>query len=424
MILTLLAAIPLLGAEQPLKPLSPDEVQRLGERMYREGILPSGQPMQSVIKGDIAVSGTSFTCVSCHMRSGLGSVEGGVFTTPTNGRILFDKRDMPGSGNNKRNTGMNMASKKKGVTPVPAPMARPAYNEETLADVLRGGKDPSGRILDMIMPRYNLQDKDMEILVAYLKTLSVEYSPGVDNYTIDFATVITDDTTADQVEALMAPLESFVKSSNKQQADLESIWVSSAERAPDHNYRRVRHYRWILKGEPETWRSQLEDYYKKEPVFALIGGISPRGWKPVHEFSEANKIPCLFPSTDFPVVSATDCYTLYFSKGLFQEGEAAANYLLSQNNQTVKGKKIVQILRPTPKGKALSDGFSQTLNYPALVTIRKNSGEIITDKALQQILDREKPDVLALWVDGEELNQLAALPSLKKSNVMLLVSSS
>jgi hypothetical protein len=319
---------------------------------------------------------------------------------------------------------MNMASKKKGVTPVPAPMARPAYNEETLADVLRGGQDPSGRILDMIMPRYNLQDRDMDILVAYLKTLSAEYSPGVDNYTINFATVITNDTPADQVEALMGPLESFVKSSNKQQQDLESIWVSMAEQAPDHNYRRVNHSRWILKGDPETWRGQLEAFYKKEPVFALIGGISPRGWKPVHEFSEVNKIPCLFPSTDFPVVSATDWYTLYFSKGLFQEGEAAANYLLSQNNQTVLGKKIVQLLRTTPQGRALSDGFTQALNYPSLVTISKNSGEVITDKVLQQILDKEKPDVLALWIDGDELQQLAALPSLKKSNIMLLVSSS
>jgi hypothetical protein len=276
----------------------------------------------------------------------------------------------------------------------------------------------------MIMPRYNLQDKDMEILVAYLKTLSAAYSPGVDNYTINFATVIAEDTPADQVEALMAPLESFVKSSNQQQNDLESIWVSMREEAPDHNYRRVTHSRWILKGAPETWRAQLEAYYKKEPVFALIGGISPRGWKPVHEFSEANKIPCLFPMTDFPVVSPTDWYTLYFSKGLYQEGEAAANYLLTQNNQSVKGKKIVQLLRSTPQGKALSDGFAQTLNHPALVSISKNSGEVITDKVLQQILDKEKPDALALWVDGDELQQIAALPALKKSNVMLLVSSS
>ena len=96
----------------------------------------------------------------------------------------------------------------------------------------------------------------------------------------------------------------------------------------DFAYRRkLSIVRWDLKGPPETWRGQLEEYNRKEPVFALLGGMTNGEWRPVHDFSEEHHIPCILPITDFPVISETDWYTLYFSKGLYQEGEAAARYL-------------------------------------------------------------------------------------------------
>ena len=142
--------------------VSREDTLRLGERMYREGVLPSGEPMQAVVKGDIPVAGTAFTCLSCHLRSGLGSYEGGVLTPPTNGATLFRTVKML----------------YKGVEVTSLPTRRPAYTDTSLAEALRVGVDPSGRILAEIMPRYQLQDEEMALLISYLKSLSARFPPG------------------------------------------------------------------------------------------------------------------------------------------------------------------------------------------------------------------------------------------------------
>jgi hypothetical protein len=68
-------------------------------------------------------------------------------------------------------------------------------------------------------------------------------------------------------------------------------------------------------GPADTWRSQLEDLQRARPVFALLGGLAAGDWRPIHEFCEAEAIPCLFPITELPEVSEADWHTLYFSKG-------------------------------------------------------------------------------------------------------------
>jgi len=385
------------------------EVQRLGERMYREGLLPSGEPMQSYVKGDIPAPGTAFSCVSCHMISGLGSVEGGVFTPPTNGKTLFQPRDMPGAGNNRRNAGMTMTSGKDKTLPAVQPLpARPAYSQASLADVLRGGRDPSGRTLNMLMPRYNLADSDMSILISYLEQLSSDYSPGVSKEAIHFATIIVEGVPKDQVAAMMDPLESFVRSANKQQVDFEAQRARLREKHLDPTYRRVRLSSWLLKGDPGTWRNQLEEYFRKEPVFALVAGISPDEWGPIHRFTEENGIPCILPNTDFPVVSADNRYTLFFSKGFAQEGEMAARYLISQD-MPLASKKIVQVVDNTRQGQVLAEAFSQTITdqgLPAPVTARQEAVATITGEYLQHLLEKEKPDILAIWADATALHHV------------------
>ncbi|HEY6096609.1 MAG TPA: hypothetical protein VIU83_01035, partial [Candidatus Deferrimicrobium sp.] len=63
---TLLFAIgsPAAGNDPPVPGFSREETVRLGERIYRDGILPSGDPLTALVPGGIRVDGTMFSCVS------------------------------------------------------------------------------------------------------------------------------------------------------------------------------------------------------------------------------------------------------------------------------------------------------------------------------------------------------------------------
>lgn len=329
------------------------EALRLGERMYREGILPSGQPMTAIVQGDIPVDGTMFSCQSCHLKSGMGAVEGTVVTLPTNATELF--KPFTFSAEETRPPWQKMGQS------IRWSIRRPAYTDATLARVICTGVDPSGRELAQTMPRYDLEERDLAILINYLHHLSAHPSPGVDGTTLRFATVVGKGVSARDRQAMLGVLQANFDYHNAQLRRQEE----RAKRGPFYRKKLTTAYRrfaldvWELQGPPGTWNRQLEEYNRKQPVFALVGGLVDGPWRPIHEFCERQRIPSVFPITDFPVISDSDWYTLYFSKGYYQEGEAAARFLRGEG-AAPKDLAVVQVFRDTAKGRALARGFEQT----------------------------------------------------------------
>jgi hypothetical protein len=366
----------------------------LGERMYREGILLSGEAMPSVVSGDIPVSGTTFTCASCHVRSGLGSVEGGIVTLPINGARLAQPRywKFP-----------NLSSEERKDLRLQTPQARPAYTDEALAHVIRVGIDPSGHELHPVMPRYHLEDKDMAILIHYLRSLSAAFSPGVDATTIHFATVVTEEVSPEDQEAMLVPMNNYVARHNQFSRGFGNrMYLGVGGNEMSGAYRKLALSVWHLKGAPETWERQLTEYLAKEPVFALLGGISYRDWRPIHTFCEVQKLPCLFPLTDFPAISDTDWYTQYFSKGYYQEGQAAARYLHGLDDQG-PASRVLQIIPDSPEARSLAAGFRETwkeLGHDAEKEVRLAKSEAVNTASFQAILQVEQPTAVLLWSDS------------------------
>jgi hypothetical protein len=408
--------------------LSRAEALRLGERMYRDGVLPSGEPMQAIVMGDIPVDGRMFTCDDCHGRSGLGSVEGTVITWPTNGRELYQPRRRTGAWR-PPHTDRAREDERKNLPPYwQIEDVRPAYTDESLAMVLWTGVDPAGRKLKPVMPLYELDDRDMSILVYYLKNLSIELAPGVDATTIRFATVVTPDVAAGDRQTMVSTLQGHIDAHNSQSRHQEKRAASGPFYKTEMHqaYRRWQLDVWELQGPEKTWGAQLMDFYRKQPVFALLGGITGGSWQPIHEFCEQNKIPAIFPLTDLPVISDVDWYTLYFSKGFYGEGEAAARYLLQEENIGPDAR-IVMVSRPESKGKALGRGFTESWKKsgrPEPRSLEIGPEIKLTGKFWLDTLQEQEPDVLVLWLEADDLDTLTLLTQGEKQPVMIFVSSS
>ncbi len=200
-----------------------------GMRMYREGILPSGEKMRGETSGGVLFSGAKAACANCHRRSGMGSAEGGTGVRPVTGAALYRPEEVWGVGPGRK-----------------APRGsqnRPVYTDETLARAIRDGVNPAGRRFDPAMPRYTLKDADLALLIAYLKSLSATSAPGVTENVIRFATVVDTRVSPDRRNAMLDVLRIYTRDKNAG-ARNEAL---RARAAPWTDARRFRAYRtWEL----------------------------------------------------------------------------------------------------------------------------------------------------------------------------------
>lgn len=372
-----------------------------GKRIYREGMLSSGQPLQATVQGNLGLSGDRAACVNCHRRSGFGSSEGQLAARPVTSAALFEVFNAPHP---------KMSASVIGNGPDSS--TRPAYTEETLARAIRDGVDAAGHPLNAAMPRFTLDEADMKSLVGYLNSLSAAPSPGVSDDTIHFATLVTDGVKPEKRRAMLEVLEAFVHDKNAGTRNE----TQRAERAGwdmEREYRAYRNWKvhvWELTGGPETWQVQLETHYREQPVFALLSGITSGPWQPVHDFCESREIPCLFPNVDAPPIADADNYSFYFSKGVILEAETLAGFLETPPGEAGAGS-IVQVFRHDDLVAATAaKAFREAMKNRAtgIVDIDVDSKLPLTADFWSGLAAREQPALLVLWLDAADLKELNA----------------
>jgi len=374
------------------KPAALSDIE-LGKRIYRDGILPNGQPLQARGAGNAVIKGTQISCISCHRRSGFGTSEGKDQAPAVIGKILFNQRTQ---------TYRELSSVR-----LSGAGARPAYTEDSLLVAINKGTDSSGRELNPLMPRFNLSKADLKILVKYLNSIKEAGFPGVEEKTIHFATVFTPGTSAKQKSIVEQTINALFKDYDSQ----ERHQRRRATNAPWHkqwqydSYRDLKLHSWSLTGDPATWHKQLQKYYKKQPVFAILNGIGELNWQPIDEFCEQQEIPCLFPTTEIPVKPNQHYYTIYFTDGVKQEARSIAQHL--QNNHNAQS--VVIQIHNEQMGHTAATELVHALDGKNIkvIDVAIDPKQRLDDKFLNEKITPNKSATLVLWLNTSSITKIA-----------------
>jgi hypothetical protein len=372
-----LFVLALCGADAPA-----DTPIETGERMYRHGVLPSGEPLRATVGQDVILSGARAACANCHRRSGYGGVEGTRVVPPITAQYLFGDQPLPNQG------------------------TRSFYDAATFKRALREGLHFSGRPLSAPMPRYALADADLDLLIGYLKTLSAP-PPGVSDSEIHFATIVTEAVPARQRQALLDVLDAFVRRQNAERR---------APKSPDPRsslghgrvYRATHQWRlhvWELKGPAHSWPRQMDSYYRAQPVYAMLGGVGRGDWREIHAHCERLELPCLFPNVDQAEPSEGDYFSMYFTRGVLQEAEVLAQTLLQQASATTR--RIVQVYRAHDSGAQAAHALRRALAGASHFEISDQLLTEVDQAGFWEALPTHEPDAIVLWLRDADLVRLS-----------------
>ena len=360
----------------------------VGKRIYREAIDSSGASIKALGPAGVVIEGKDAACVTCHRRSGYGGSEGKYTVRAITGPALFEDQTL-----------VEHAPRIKAQL---GTRQRPAYTALTLARALRGGLDSSAKPLESVMPRFPLSDRDVAALAAYLATLSASDSPGVDEEEIHFATVIQPGVSPERRRAMLDIMQAFVKDKTSNARSNEQRREAGVMRM-NRSYRKWVLHVWELNGPTESWDAQLQNFYRQQAVFALVGGLGNASWKPIHAFAERIEIPSVFAQVDLPALAGDNFYNLYFSRGLTLEAEVLAKFLREQSDAP---QSVLQIFRPDESGVAVSAAFKAAASAGPVVNDLRLEGT--ADNAFWQRVLAGKPGALVLWLGKADLEALPA----------------
>jgi len=382
---------------------SPDELA-LGARIYNEGRLASGAPLTGRRAGQKPVVGAAAACANCHRPSGLGQVEGFDKVPPIAGNFLFAPRAVQGvlTMDPRVSKSFNRA--------------HDPYTDDSLMRAIRDGVNSQGQPLGVLMPRYDLDEPALRALIAYLRQLSTQWSPGVAPTQISLATVVTPEVDAVRRQAFIAMMQAIVRTKNANTVVADDKrnrhhMVTAAEMILGTE-RKWDLQVWELQGPPDTWAEQLAERYRAHPVFALVSGLSDASWQPVQDFCEHERVPCWFPSAPAGGADPGN-YSLYFSAGVRLEAVLLARSIAAAKAPAGAAQlpRVIQVYRDGEPGATAARALRASLAGSGVELVdRPIAPAAPAGEGLHAALAiAHEDDVRVFWLRPDDLRALDAL---------------
>ena len=368
-----------------------------GAALYRNGRLPSGDPVRATRAAGATMQGADAACSSCHRRSGLGSIEGTVTIPPIAGPYLFAP-----TGASLEHLGIPFVDTVR--------IKHEAYTDDTLARAIRDGISADGRTLNYLMPRYPLDDAAMAKLLAYLKSIKVTPAPGVTPTALHFATIITPDADPLKRRGMLDVIKQYFEDKTGAAARTTKAPVLySSHTTMFRVQRRWQLHVWELHGAPTTWQEQLQRFLATEPVLAVISGIGGAHWDQVQRFCEEASLPCLFPNLEAPSGRDSDFYSVYFSRGVLLEAQLIARELADAAQPL---RRVVQVYREGDVGQAAARTLQREIGAGSDIALedRPLRANASAQQLAAAIRGMGTADALVLWLRPADLSLLPQRP--------------
>ena len=296
-------------------PLTPPEAR--GKQIYNRGTSASGKEIFAYI-GDssLEVPGGTMACANCHASRGQGKPEGGI--DPSN--ITWEALTKP--------YGVTHTSGRK----------HPAYTERGLELAITRGLDPAGNKLLAVMPRYSMTKEDLADLVVYLKRLSTDTDPGVEDNRIVIGTAVP----------AKGPL------GDMGQAVKDVLLAAFAEiNAGGGIYNRRLELKFVETGEnAAATRANIDRLIKDEKVFAMVGVFLAGAEKEVTPLFAEQEVPLVGPLTLDPKIgSPLNRQVFYLTSGNAAQARALIGFLAKQPE--AKARALAVVYPPTDLNRSI-----------------------------------------------------------------------